>query len=152
MKFKLSDGAKTILHVVNALLWIWLIIASWSKDEGLLKITFFVLPFIVFFYLLMGIEKRNEVKAPVPLFYPAIVLFIVWVVSFALVLSYRGVSVDTSSFILGMHPSMAAALLIFWVGNLLTTALSYVVFFDESVDEKEWEDFLNEVNKYQKLK
>jgi hypothetical protein len=152
MKFKLSDGAKTILHVVNALLWIWLIIASWSKDEGLLKITFFVLPFIVFFYLLMGIEKRNEVKAPVPLFYPAIVLFIVWVVSFALVLSYRGVSVDTSYFILGMHPSMAAALLIFWVGNLLTTALSYVVFFDESVDEKEWEDFLNEVNKYQKLK
>ncbi|HOJ49229.1 MAG TPA: hypothetical protein PKW55_00260 [Spirochaetota bacterium] len=152
MKIKLSENAKTILHVVNAILWIWLLIASWSKNEDLLKITFFVMPFIVFFYLLMGIEKRNEVKSPVPLFYPAITLFIVWVVSFYLVLSYRGISVDPSDFILGMHPSMAAALLIFWIGNLLTTALSYVLFFDESVDEKEWNDFLNEVSKYQKLK
>lgn len=147
----ISPKMRTVMNVVNALLWLFLLIANWSENEFLLTIAIFSMALIVFFYFIMGATKHDAIKAPIPLIYPVLALPVIWTIAFIVIFNTRGTFVEPSSFILGMHPSMAGAILIFWVGTMLTTALSYGLFFKHSIDDEEWEEFLKEAHRFKKL-
>jgi len=147
---KISEGMRSALHVINAIIWILLVFISWSANATYVTIGFYLMSILTAIYFLLGVLKGDKLKIGVPFLYPVVAMLIIWIIAFAMISATRGDA--TTSFILGMHPGMFAAVIIFWVGSLLTGSLGFAIFYKESLADDEWDNFMKEAAKHQKLK
>jgi hypothetical protein len=148
----IGDKARDFLMVVAAFLWAFIVYASWqgalSKSNQLIYFGLLACAALVVVYYIMGAVVNQKISTAV-LIWPVLLNGIVQAVAFTIVYMTKGEKMD---FILGMHPGFFGAMMFFWLGNFLTSTLSYVVLFDKSVvPDEEWNAFMKEVAAQEKL-
>jgi len=149
----IGDKARDILMVLAALLWAFIVYASWegalSKNNQLIYFGLLACAAMVVVYYLMGAALNQKLSMTV-LVWPVLLNGITQAIAFTMIYMTKGEKLD---FIMGMHPGFFGAMMFFWLGNFLTSTLSYVVFFDKSVlPDETWDEFMKEVAIHQKLR
>ena len=139
--------------VLAALLWAFIVYASWegalSKNNQLIYVGLLACAAMVVVYYLMGAALNQKLSMTV-LVWPVLLNGITQAIAFTMIYMTKGEKLD---FIMGMHPGFFGAMMFFWLGNFLTSTLSYVVFFDKSVlPDETWDEFMKEVAIHQKLR
>ncbi|MCX5844569.1 MAG: hypothetical protein NT022_12650 [Deltaproteobacteria bacterium] len=150
--FTIGEKARDVLIIIAALLWAFIIFASWegalSKNNQLIYFGLLACATLVVVYYLMGAGVNEKITMAV-LVWPVLMNGITQAIAFTMVYMTKGEKLD---FILGMHPGFFGAMVFFWLGNFLTSTLSYVVFFNKSVlPDETWDEFMKEVATHQKL-
>ena len=148
----IGDKRRDVLMFIAALCWGFVIFASWqgalTKNEQLIYFGLMTMPVLVVIYLLMGAVVNQQMHTSV-LIWPVLLNGITQAVAFSIVYMTKGQKLD---FILGMHPGFIGAIIFFWLGNFLTSTLSYWLLFDKkAVPEDEWDTFMKEVAAPEKL-
>ena len=139
--------------VIAALLWAFIVYASWegalSKNNQLIYFGLLACAAMVVVYYVMGAALNQKLSMTV-LVWPVLLNGITQAIAFTMIYMTKGEKLD---FIMGMHPGFFGAMMFFWLGNFLTSTLSYVVFFDKSVlPDETWDEFMKEVAIHQKLR
>ena len=148
----IGDKARDFLMVIAALLWAFIVYASWegalSKNNQLIYFGLLACAAMVVVYYVMGAALNQKLSMTV-LVWPVLLNGITQAIAFTMIYMTKGEKLD---FIMGMHPGFFGAMMFFWLGNFLTSTLSYVVFFDKSVlPDETWDEFMKEVAIHQKL-
>ncbi len=138
--------------VLAALLWAFIIYASWqgalSKSNQLIYCGLLACAVLVVVYFVMGAVVNQKISTAV-LIWPVLLNGVTQAIAFTIVYMTKGEKLD---FILGMHPGFFGAIVFFWLGNFLTSTLSYWVLFKKSaVPDEEWSAFMKEVAAQEKL-
>ena len=149
----IGDKARDFLMVLAALLWAFIVYASWegalSKNNQLIYFGLLACAAMVVVYYLMGAALNQKLSMTV-LVWPVLLNGITQAIAFTMIYMTKGEKLD---FIMGMHPGFFGAIMFFWLGNFLTSTLSYVVFFNKSVlPDETWDEFMKEVAIHQKLR
>ena len=150
--FTIGEKARDFLIIIAALLWAFIIFASWegalSKNNQLIYFGLLACAALVVVYYLMGAGVNEKITMAV-LVWPILMNGITQAIAFTMIYMTKGEKLD---FILGMHPGFFGAMVFFWLGNFLTSTLSYVVLFNKSVlPDETWDEFMKEVATHQKL-
>jgi hypothetical protein len=148
----IDDKKRDVIMVIIALLWAFVLYAAWAgalnKDNQLIFIGLLATAFIVGCTYLMGAVTDEKMSVAV-LIYPVIFNVVCWIIAFTMAYTTKGVKAD---FILGMHPGMFGAIIFFWVGSMVASALSLGLFFDKYfLPQAKWDEFQKEVSKLEKL-
>jgi hypothetical protein len=148
----IGDKARDFLMVFAALLWAFIVYASWqgalSKSNQLIYFGLLACATLVVVYYLMGAVVDQKISTAV-LIWPVLLNGVVQAVAFTIIYMTKGEKMD---FILGMHPGFFGAMIFFWLGNFLTSTLSYWVLFEKcAVPDEEWSAFMKEVAAQEKL-
>jgi hypothetical protein len=148
----IGDKARDFLMVLAALLWAFVVYASWegalSKNNQLIYFGLLACAALVIVYYLMGAGVNQKLPTAV-LVWPVLLNGITQAIAFTLVFTTKG---ERLNFILGMHPGFFGAMVFFWLGNFATSTLSYWVLFKKGVvPEEHWNAFLKEVAGQEKL-
>ena len=149
----IDDKKRDVIVVILALLWAFVLYAAWSgavnKDSDLIYYGLIACAFIVVCFYLMGAATNDKMAIPV-LIFPVIINFLVWIVAFTIAFKTRGQKMDLV--FLGMHPGMFAMMVIFWIGTMISTSLSYGLFFDKYyLPDEKWAEFQKEVAQLEKI-
>jgi hypothetical protein len=148
----IDDKKRDVIVVILALLWAFVLYACWSgavnKNPGLIYCGLIATAFIVGCFYLMG-AVTNEKMSFTVLIFPVIFNCLCWIIAFTIAYNTKGQKMD---FILGMHPGMFGMIIFFWVGSMISTAVSLGLFFDKYFLPKEkWDEFQKEVSELEKL-
>lgn len=148
----IDDKKRDVIMVIMALLWAFVLYAVWSgavnKNPDLIFYGFIAIAFIVVCFYLMG-AVTNEKMSYVVLIYPVIFNLVCWIIAFIIAYQTRGQKMD---FIWGMHPGMFGAIIFFWLGSMISTALPLGLFFDKYfLPEGKWDEFQKEVSQLEKV-
>jgi hypothetical protein len=148
----IEDKARDFLMVLAAVLWAFIVYASWegalSKNNQLIYFGLLACAALVVVYYVMGAVVNQKISMSV-LVWPVLMNGITQAIAFTMIYMTKGERLD---FILGMHPGFFGAMVFFWLGNFLTSTLSYVILFNKSVvPDEEWDGFMKEVAAHQKL-
>jgi hydrogenase-4 membrane subunit HyfE len=148
----IGEKARDFLMVFAALLWAFIVYASWqgalSKSNQLIYLGLLACATLVVVYYLMGAVVDQKISTAV-LIWPVLLNGATQAVAFTIVYMTKGEKLD---FILGMHPGFFGAMIFFWLGNFLTSTLSYWVLFKKyAVPDEEWSTFMKEVAAQEKL-
>jgi hypothetical protein len=134
---------KTTIFLLIAALWIACIVLG---TTGHFVIAMCLGVPLMFLHLLLGAAKNGVVSKKF-LIYPLIIWAVLWIVSFILS-GYFGdlfAGVMPSFTVMGLHPSFAPTIFLYWIGGQLTLNLGYYLYQDEWLSERDWEDFCNQV-------
>jgi hypothetical protein len=150
--FTISDKARDFLMILAALLWCFIVYASWqgalNKDNQLIYLGLLACAALVVVYYVMGAAINQKISMTV-FIWPVLMNGITQAIAFTIIYMTKG---ENLNFIMGMHPGFFGAIVFFWLGNFLTSTLSYVVFFNKSVlPDETWDTFMKEVATHQKL-
>lgn len=136
---------KTLIWVLIAILWIFCIVMG--------TIGHFVVAMVagvplMFLHMMLGIAKGGIVSKKF-MVYPMLIWAVLWIVSFILSGYYATAfaGVMPSFTVLGLHPSFAPTIFLYWIGGQLTLNLGFHLFQDEWLSEKEWNDFCEKAKK-----
>jgi hypothetical protein len=148
----IGDKPRDVLMLIAALCWGFVIFASWqgalTKNEQLIYFGLMTMPVLVVIYLLMGAVVNQKMHMSV-LIWPVLLNGITQAVAFTIVYMTKGQKLD---FIMGLHPGFFGAIVFFWLGNFLTTTLSFWLLFDKkAIPDDEWDAFMKEVSLPEKL-
>jgi hypothetical protein len=148
----IDDKKRDVLAVIMALLWAFVLYAAWSgainKNSDLIFYGMIASALIVFCFYLMGAITNEKMSIPV-LIFPVIINLVLWIIAFTMAYQTRGQKMD---FILGMHPGMFGMIIIFWVGTMICTAVSFGLWFDKYyLPEAKWAEFQKEVSQLEKI-
>ena len=101
---------------------------------------------LMFLHFLLGAAKSGVVSKKF-LIYPLVIWAVLWIVSFILSGHYATefAGVMPSFTVLGLHPSFAPTIFLYWIGGQLTLNLGHYLYQDEWLSEQEWEDFCAKV-------
>ena len=148
----IDDKKRDVIMVINALLWAFVLYACWAgainKDSQLIYYGLLASAFIVVCFYLMGAVTNDKMAIPV-LIFPVIANCVCWLVAFTIAYQTKGQKMD---FILGMHPGMFAMIIIFWVGTMICTSLSFGLFFNKYyLPDEKWAEFEKEVAQLEKI-
>jgi hypothetical protein len=148
----IGDKARDFLIVVAALLWAFIVYASWqgalSKSNQLIYFGLLACAVLVVIYYIMGAVVGQKLSTAV-LIWPALLNGATQAIAFTIVYLTKGEKLD---FILGMHPGYFGAIIFFWLGNFLTSTLSYWILFEKyAVPDEEWNTFMKEVAAQEKI-
>jgi hypothetical protein len=148
----IEDKARDFLMVVAALLWAFILYASWQgaliKSNQLIYFGLLACAALVVVYYVMGAVVNQKISMAV-LIWPVLMNGAVQAIAFTIVYMTKGEKLD---FILGMHPGYFGAMVFFWLGNFLTSTLSYWILFEKcAVPDEEWNTFMKEVAAQEKL-
>lgn len=149
----IGDKARDFLMILAALLWAFIVYASWegalSKSNQLIYFGLLACAALVVVYYLMGAVVDQKIATGV-LVWPVLLNGITQAIAFTMIYTTKG---EKLGFILGMHPGFFGAIVFFWLGNFLTSTLSYWFLFRKSaVPEDEWNVFMKEVAGQEKLR
>jgi len=141
----IGDRARDVLIVLAAVAWAFILYASWegalSKNNALIYYGLLACAVLTVLYYMMGAVTDEKMKTST-LIYPVLLNGIVQVIAFTMIYVTMGKKMD---FILGMHPGFFGAIVFFWLGNFLTSTLSYPALFETHVlSEERWQAFLKE--------
>ncbi len=129
----------TLIWILIAALWI-VIIALGTTGHFVIGMCLGVV--LMFLHCILGVAKGGKVSKKF-LVYPMLVWAVLWVVSFILS-GYWGdlFAGTTPTFtILGLHPSFAPTIFLYWIGGQLTLNLGFYLFQDEWLSQKDWDAF-----------
>jgi hypothetical protein len=148
----IEDKARDFLMVLAALLWAFIVYASWqgalSKSNQLIYLGLLACAALVVVYYVMGAVVNQKIPTAV-LIWPVLLNGITQAVAFTIIYMTKGEKMD---FILGMHPGFFGAMVFFWLGNFATSTLSFWVLFKKyAVPDDEWDAFMKEVASQEKL-
>jgi len=148
----IGDKARDILMLISAFCWFFVIYASWvggaNKDNQLIYFGLLACAVLTVVYYMMGAVINEKLPTSV-LVWPILLNGIFQAIAFTIVYNTKGVKAD---FILGMHPGFFGAMVFFWLGNFVTSTLSYILLFSSKVvPDEEWESFMKEVADQQKI-
>lgn len=141
----ISDGARTKLHIVGALIWAYLVVVSAVGPTAPLLSYSGLLAGAVLggIYFVLGTTTGDRIGSWAPLAYPIAALVLLWCVAFTIAYATRG---ERTDLVLGMHTGMLSSLLLFWIGAMLTSTLGYHLHFDRHIlPEESWTRFMAEV-------
>ncbi len=142
----IGDKQRDFLNLLGAFLWAFVVFASWAggsyKNNALVYAGLLASALLVGIYYLQG-AVINEKMSKLVLFYPTILNVVLWIVAFSFTYFTKGEKMD---FIMGMHPGFFGAIVFFWLGSFVCTALSFALLFkSEFLPEDVWENFMREV-------
>lgn len=144
--FEIKDKAQDVLVVTSTLLWVFIVIASCIGSSFLGYLGLIAGCVLVGIYFILGATVKGKIGIKVPLLYPLLIMFVLWVAGFTIAYLTRGIK--TESWILGLHPGQFWSILLVWIGGGLTLILGYALYCDKYLfPEDAWEDFLKEVEK-----
>ena len=136
MNIKKNENA---LWVLIAILWIVIIVLG---TTGHFIIGMVLGVPLMLLHMMFGAAKGGVVSKKF-FIYPLLIWAILWIVSFILSGYYHNMfnGVMPSFTFLGLHPSFAPTVFLYWIGGQLTLNLGLYLKQDEWLSEKEWEDF-----------
>ncbi|GHS86034.1 hypothetical protein AGMMS49957_03390 [Synergistales bacterium] len=136
---------KTVIVVFIAALWLACMYLGWQNDFVLAMCLGVVLMFL---HMILGAAKNGVISKKL-LVYPFGLWALLWIVSFICSKYYSDLfaGVMPSFTILGFHPSFAFTIWFYWIGGMLTLSLGFHLYKDEWLSEKDWKDFVSQVQK-----
>lgn len=145
----ISQKARTIMHVVAAVLWVFMLISAACVKADIMNLFgLYACTIVTVIYFILGTTINGKIGSTVPLFYPIILMGIFWIIGFTIAVLTKGQKLDL---IMGFHPGVFGATIFFWIGTLITNAIGYFVFFDKYLlTEEKWDTFMKEVAQNQK--
>lgn len=136
MNIKNSTSA---IWVAIAILWIACVVLG-TTGHFVIGMVLGVL--LMLLHMMLGAAKSGVVSKKF-FIYPLLIWAILWTVSFILSGYYGNLFADTAptfSF-LGLHPSFAPTVFLYWIGGQLTLNLGLYLCRDEWLSEEEWQAF-----------
>lgn len=135
---------QTTIWILIAVLWI-VCIASGTTGNFLIGMVAAV-P-LMFLHMMLGVAKGGAVSRKF-LVYPMLIWAVLWIASFLLSGYYADLFAGAmpSFTVMGIHPSFAPTIFLYWIGGQLTINLGFYLLRDEWLSEKEWEDFKKKAN------
>lgn len=142
------ESKTTALMVLTAVLWLLIWIFGW------LNIWFPGFYFglaLMFIYMTLGVAKEKKVNKKILLF-PLISFVIIWGISFALSYYYGNMfaGVQPEFTFLGLHPSFAPTVFLYWFGGIITLTFGFMKIKDSWLTEEDWNNFVKNINKIDK--
>jgi len=140
----------TGLMMVIAVLWIFITALGWT---GHWLIGMYLSLILMFIHMILGSAKKGIVDKKF-VFYPLFIWLVLWAVSFHLSNYYGLIFKGTmpTFTILGFHPSFAWTIFTYWIGGVLTLSIGYYLYKDLWLSDKEWSQFLSEIERLNKEK
>ena len=136
---KLSEKNVTSIIIFTTFLWAVINVLGWLNYH---MIGMYLGVILMLMYMILGIAKKGVVSKKF-LAYPLLIWIVTWIISFFLANYYgtKFAGVLPTFTILGFHPSFAPIVFLYWVGGMLTLTLGFMVYQDEWMSEKDWDDF-----------
>ena len=130
---------KDLIAVLIAVLWLACIILG---TIGHFVIAMCLGVVLLFLHIMLGVAKQGFVSKKF-LGYPMLIWAVLWLASFILssYFANRFAGVMPSFTFLGLHPSFAPTVFLYWIGGQLTMNLGFYLLQDEWLSEQEWNDF-----------
>lgn len=130
---------RTAIWIVIAVLWVTVIVLG-TLDHFVIGMVLSV-PLIALHFVL-GTAKGGRISAKF-LVYPILIWSVTNIVAFILcgyfANKFKGVLPTFT--ILGLDPSFAPVMILYWIGGLLTLSLGFYIYRDEWLSEKDWTEF-----------
>ena len=143
---RINDKMQDTLVLVSALLWVFLVVASWCGGTRLSYWGLIAGCLLTSVYFVLGATVKGRLGLGVPLLYPILLMLFLWVVAFSIVSGTQGQA--SATWILGLHPAQFWSIVLYWIGGGLTSLLGYALYFDKYLlPDEVWQDFLREVEK-----
>lgn len=132
---------KTLIWVLISALWIGCIV---SGTTGHFVVGMVLGTLLSALHMVLGVAKKDVVSKKF-LIYPIGVWTVLFSVAFILCGYYADLFAGTMPdfLVLGLHPSFAPVIFLYWIGGLLSLSLGYYLFQDEWLSQKDWDDFCN---------
>jgi hypothetical protein len=136
-------GKKTAIIVLTTILWLVITFLGWN-DVYLVSMYLGVL--LMLLYMVLGVAKQGKVSKKL-FFFCLVPWAIVWIISFYLADYYAAIfaGIVPSFTVLGLHPSFGATVVGYWIGGMLTLTAMFMVFKDEWLSKKDWDNFVNKI-------
>ena len=145
---KLSDKSVTNLIIITTILWIAINVLGWM-DYHMAGMYLGVVMMLL--YMVLGVAKQGVVSKKF-LLYPLSIWAITWIISFTLAehysLKFAGGAPDFT--VLGLHPSFAPVVFLYWIGGMLTLTLGFIYYKDEWLSEEDWDNFKIKIESIEK--
>lgn len=136
---------KDLIAILIAALWLACIVLG---TTGHFVIGMCLGVVLMLLHMLLGAAKDGVVSEKF-LFYPLVIWAVLWLLSFSLsgYFATKFAGQMPSFTFLGLHPSFAPTVFLYWIGGQLTLNLGHYLRQDEWLSEKEWDDFCKKVHK-----
>ena len=130
---------KDLIWILIAVLWIVVMVLG---TMGHFVIGMVLSVPLMLLHMMLGVAKGGVVSKKF-LIYPLLIWAVLWIVSFILSGYYADVFAGTvpSFTVLGLHPSFAPTIFLYWIGGQLTLNLGMYLCQNDWLSEKEWDDF-----------
>ena len=136
---------RTAIWIVIAALWVTVIVLG-TLDHFVIGMVLSV-PLIALHFVL-GTAKKGKISAKF-LGYPILIWSVVNIVAFIMcgyfADKFKGVLPTFT--ILGLDPSFAPVMILYWIGGMLTLSLGFYICRDEWLSEKDWTEFCKRAKK-----
>lgn len=129
----------TTIVVLTAVLWA---VTTALGLAGLGHLGMYFALGLLLLYAVQGAARRGRVSRRF-LAYPLLAWILCWAASFYLAGHYAELYSDRAPdfTVLGFHPSFAPTVLGYWIGGVLTLSAGFVLFRDDWLTERDWEEF-----------
>jgi len=147
----ISDRFKDFLNMAGALLWAFLIIASWAGGGNPRMVIYGLIACaaVIVVYYLQGAVTNGKMSVKI-LIYPVLLNALFWVIAFSMIYYTRGQNLDL---VCGMHPGFLSAMIFFWLGSFVTATLSFYLFFrSDYLPDETWDRFIASVRTMEKIR
>lgn len=137
------SSKKTAIVVITTALWLIITYLGWNN---VYLVSMFLGVVLMLLYMMLGVAKQGKLSKK--LFYFCMVPWaVLWMASFYLADYYAALfaGVLPSFTVLGFHPSFASTVIGYWIGGMLTLTAMYIVYKDEWLSQKDWEDFIKKI-------
>lgn len=139
------NGKRNIIMILIAVLWLVIMFLGW---KGMFVPAMVLSVFLMLLHMILGVAKQGKISTKF-LIYPLLIWTAVWIVSFLLsdhyAKEFAGIMPTFS--VGGFHPSFAPTFFLYYIGGMLTLTVGFVVFQDDWLSAKDWDDFLETVKK-----
>ena len=138
----LSDK-RTGIIVLIGILWVIITVLGW-KEQHMAGMYAGVI--LMLLHMMLGAAKKGKLSSKL-FVYPLLIWAVLWCISFFLSKYYADLYVGKipDFTILGFHPSFAWTILTYWIGGVLTLTIGFILFKDEWLSEKDWQDFKQKI-------
>ena len=129
----------TLIWISIAVLWIAVMVLG---TMGHFVIGMVLSVPLMLLHMMLGVAKGGVISKKF-FVYPLLIWAVLWAVSFILSGYYADVfaGVMPSFTVLGLHPSFAPTIFLYWIGGQLTLNLGFYLLQDEWLSQKEWDEF-----------
>lgn len=137
------SNKKTGIIILIGILWIVITILGW-KGQHLAGMYLGVI--LILLHLILGAAKKGVLSLKIVV-YPLLTFCVLWCVSFYLSEYYANIFLGRMPefTVLGFHPSFGWTVLAYWLGGLATLTIGFIVFKNEWLSEKDWNEFKEKI-------
>ena len=139
------SGKRNGIVILLGALWKAIMLLGWNNNHVPAMILSVVLMFL---HMILGVAKQGKISKRF-LLYPLGVWAILWSTSFLLSNYYANkfAGVMPSFKVLGLHPSFAPTMFLYYIGGMLSLTVGFVLFIDDRLSSMDWDNFLETVKK-----